>query len=126
MAKMGATAGAANFGAYHAMAAVSVERDCLGCDTLPETGPSRAGVKLGVRTEKIGAAADTSIGAPALVIPINARERPFSAPLASDPILLWREALAPLGIVEGFGALVGGQVAAAQGFGHRTSARSTK
>ena len=118
MAKVGVTTGAANFGADHAVAAVGVDCDRLGCDTLPETGPSRAGIKFGVRAEKIGAAADTPIGASALVVPIGSRERPFGAPLASDPILLWSEAFAPLGIVESFGALVGGQVAAAQGFGH--------
>jgi len=124
MAEVGFTAGAADLGADHAVAAIGVNRDCLGVDPLPKTGPARAGIKLAVRTEQIGATADTRIGAPALVVPIGARKGPFGAPLPGDAVLLGGEALTPLGIVQGFGALVGGQVAAAQGFSHGTSAGS--
>ena len=115
MAEVGVTAGATDLAADHAVAAVGVHRDRFGVDTFPEAGPARAGIKFGIRGEKVGTTTDARIGAPALVVPIGARKGPFGAALAGDAVLLGGEALAPLGIIQACLALVGRQVCAAQG-----------
>ena len=63
---------------------------------LPETGPARAGIKLGVGTEQLAAAAHTSVGSILLTIPILAGKGGFSTFVATDLELLRGELLMPL------------------------------
>jgi hypothetical protein len=62
---------------------------------LPETGPARAGIKLGVGTEKLAAAAYTTVGSILLTIPVLARIGGFSTFVAANLELLRGELLTP-------------------------------
>ena len=89
------------------MAAIVVAADGAGLGAIPEAGPAGARFKLGIGAEQLVVAADAAIHAAGLVIPVDAGEGPFGAPLAGYRVLLGRELCAPLLI-----ALLGARPAA--------------
>lgn len=93
MPKMAPAAGAAYFGAYHAVALVLHLRDVFGIKRSKEAGPARAGLEFIVRPEKrkIAEAAHKDAG-PVFVKKASAKGR-FGAGAKEYPALFGRKAL---------------------------------
>lgn len=101
MAKMGAALAASHFGAHHAPAYILVLGDIFRHCRLVETGPAAARIKLCLRAEKFGFAANATISARIMTIPVNAGKGPLGAFFSGDMILLSGELLAPVNITLG-------------------------
>src|SRR5438132_3754678 len=88
VAQVGVTAAAANLRALHEPAIIRMSRDSVFADRLPETRPAGAGVKLRFRVEERLAAADASVEAGLLGVPVRAGEGPLCPLAARDAELL--------------------------------------
>jgi hypothetical protein len=68
VAKMGVATGTEHFCSYHPVTPVDPKKKVKVTDRSIKTRPSGPGFKLGIRTEKIGAAADTLVDSPAMKV----------------------------------------------------------
>ena len=96
MAQVATALGTEYLGTNHAVTGILVKLDVALAHNVPETGPARAGMKLGFRREKLVAASGTNIRAVVFGIDILASKRPFCPRFAQDVVLLIGELLAPL------------------------------
>ena len=78
------------------MAVVVLGLDAMCVGRLKEAGPAGAGLELGVRAEKRLPAADASVDALPLVVPVLAGERALGSLLPHDVVLHLGKLLAPL------------------------------
>src|SRR5439155_2772932 len=78
------------------MAVVLVELDAALVGRLPDAGPARSGVVLGVRAEQLRAAPRTPVHAGIVLVPVRAAEGPLGAFLPEHVELLRQEPLSPL------------------------------
>ena len=102
MAQVATALGTEYLGANHAVTGILVKLDIALAHDVPETGPARAGMKLGFRREQLVAASGTNIRAVVFGIDILAGKRPFCPRFAQDVVLLIGELLAPLLLCFGY------------------------
>jgi hypothetical protein len=84
MTQMGIAAGAAGFGANHAMAAIDHLFDGARFGGLPKAGPATAGVKFGGRVKQQGTAANAVVTARLPMVFVLAREWALGGGVACD------------------------------------------
>ena len=96
MAEVCIAACTADLRTHHAMGHITVGGDGITGRTIPEAGPTGAGIKFGVGVEQISSAADALVGPFALVVPVDACKSTFSAAFSGHLELFWTELLAPL------------------------------
>jgi hypothetical protein len=101
MPKVGVTTAAEHFNTYHPVTLVTFFSDRFIVDRLEVTGPTCAGVELGIRVEQRGSAADAAVDAVAFIIIELPAERGFGAVFTADVVGFGREFLTPL--LFGFG-----------------------
>ena len=97
MAEMGVTAATGNFGAHHSEAAVDRFANIFLGDWSPETGPSGAGVELGVGVEQSRVAAHAAEDAFLLPVRIVVGVRAFGGGVTSNFEGIRSELLFPFG-----------------------------
>jgi hypothetical protein len=94
---VGVTAPTGNFGAHHSEAAVDSFPNIFLGDWRPETGPSSAGVELGVGVEQSGIATDAAEDAFLVVVRIVIGVRKLGGGVTSNFEGIRRELLFPFG-----------------------------
>src|ERR1035437_182280 len=97
MAEMGVAALAETFGALHAMAGVRRSGDIGGVKRAGEAWPAAAGIEFVSRVEQRSAAADATVYALVVAVPIFACEGCFGAFFLRHMVLPWRKLCAPFG-----------------------------
>ena len=98
MTKVRAAAATGDFGALHEMAAVIVFGDASGGERGGETRPAAAGIELVRRCEQRFAAADATVGAIIVTIPVFTSEGAFGTFFAGYGILDFTQLCAPFGL----------------------------
>ena len=96
MPEVGITLSAVDFGAHHPVGQILFGGDRLGTHTVPEAGPTRARIELGLRAEQRRTTADAVVHPRGLVVPVSPGERPLGAAAAGHLELLRRQGLLPL------------------------------
>ena len=99
MAQMRAAPPTGDLRPHHPVAAVFMEFDILLRNRLPETRPTCARVKLCIRNEQGRAAADASVEASFVIVPVFASEGSFRAGLAGDRASRCRQFSPPLALI---------------------------
>ena len=95
MAKMGVALGAADLDAIHAELVFIAVFDHIFVDRLPEAGPTGPRFVFGFRIEQGRAAANATVDADVVAIPVFAGKSRLSAALAANFKLLGRQFFAP-------------------------------
>src|SRR5271166_5650470 len=97
---------AMDLGARHPEASVVLGADVLLAGRLPEAGPARSGVELGVRVKEQGTAAGALVDPSVLVIPVFPGKGWFGSLLAGHVVLLGSERPPPFFVALGYFGIV--------------------
>ncbi len=98
MAQVAITDVAEHFGPNHAVARIPLFTDAFRLDGLKIAGPATPCVKLGVRGKQGGAAADTSVNAMLVVVPVSTGKGSLGPLHAGNSVFLGGKLLPPLDI----------------------------
>jgi hypothetical protein len=96
VAQMGIAPGANYLDPLHSETGVITQLDIALTDHVPETGPARSGMELGIGREQVVAAGGANVHAILFGIDVFTSKRPFCPRFAQDMVLVIAELLSPL------------------------------